>query len=151
MDHESSGMLPAIIKYMELQYTLSLVNKKTPTFSNDLHACSNSFISGSNEEPMANLETIYKAIHKYLAPSEDQSFSQILSAVRTMKSVREMQQMMELFQSLNPDMDLGSTMENFASGGMNFNNMNLGNMNFNGMDLNELMKIFGGNGNGDKQ
>ena len=78
-----------------------------------------------------NLENIYNAIHKYLAPDEENSFKQILSAVRTMKNVREMQQMLELFQSLNPDMDPSAMMDGLNMGSMN------------GMDLSELMKLFG--------
>ena len=155
IDNESSSMLPVIIKYMELKYTLSLIHThKDSNPSNGIRASSTS--TNPNGEPIENLENIYKAVHKYLAPSEEKSFSQLLSAIKTMKSVREMQQMMELFQSMNPDTDLGTAMENLSSGGMNLNglnlnNLNLNNMNLNGMDLNELMNLFGGTGNGDKQ
>jgi len=142
IDSDNFGMLPAIIKYMELKYTLSLINKGTNHFSGDIHACSNNTPPNLKAagDPSENIENIYKAVHKYLAPNEEKSFNQILSAFRTMKNVREMQQMMELFQSLNPDIDPNAAMENIASG----------NMNFNDMDLSELMKLFGGNNNGDK-
>lgn len=65
-----------------------------------------------------------------------------------MKNVREMQQMMELFQSLNPDananMDIGSMMENLSSGGENANGFNIS-------EIMEMMKLFGGNDNGNQQ
>lgn len=144
MDSEHSGMLPAIIKYMELKYTLSLINKGRSSFSDGIRACSSSPPPKAASDPGENIENLYKAIRKYLAPNEEKSFNQILSAFRTMKNVREMQQMMELFQSLNPDMDPNDAMENLR-GGMNFNGLDLG------LDFNELMKLFGGNNNGDQQ
>ncbi|MBO5032098.1 MAG: hypothetical protein J6C19_13365 [Lachnospiraceae bacterium] len=140
MDNDSFSMLPALIKYMELEYTLSLINKGRSGFSGGIRASSTSDSKlGSN--PAENMENIYKAIHKYLAPNEEKSFSQILSAFKTMKNVREMQQMMELFQSMNPDMDPGAMMENFASG----------NGGINGMDISEIMNMFGGTANGSKK
>lgn len=139
MDSEISKMLPAVIKYLELKYTLSLINSKSPCFTSGINACSSSSDSEQTAVPAENLENIYKAIHKYLAPDEEKSFQQILSAVRTMKNVREMQQMLELFQSLNPDMDPSAMMDG----------LNMGNVN--GMDMSELMKLFGGNNNGSKQ
>lgn len=139
MDSEISKMLPAVIKYLELKYTLSLINSKSPGFTSGINACSSSSDSEQTAVPAENLENIYKAIHKYLAPDEEKSFQQILSAVRTMKNVREMQQMLELFQSLNPDMDSSAMMDG----------LNMGNVN--GMDMSELMKLFGGNNNGSKQ
>ena len=87
-----------------------------------------------------NIENIYKAVHKYLAPGEEKGFQQMMSAINTMKSMREMQQMMELIQSLNPDMDPSAMAENLASE----------NANMNGMNLNEILKMFGGNSNGNK-
>lgn len=140
MDHDSFSMLPALIKYMELEYTLSLINKGSSGFSSGIRACSLSSDSKLSADPAENMENIYKAIHKYLAPSEEKKFSQMLSAFKTMKNVREMQQMMELFQSMNPDMNPEAMIENLASG--------TGGMN--GMDINEIMKMFGGTSNGNK-
>ena len=94
----------------------------------------------TNMDPAENIENIYKAVHKYLAPGEEKGFQQMMSAINTMKSMREMQQMMELIQSLNPDMDPGAMAENLASE----------NANMNGMNLNEILKMFGGNSNGNK-
>lgn len=140
MDNGSFSMLPALIKYMEFEYTLSLINKGASSFSSGIRACSASSDSKPSVDPAENIENIYKAIHKYLAPNEEKSFNQILSAFKTMKNMREMQQMIELFQSLNPEMDPGAMMENFASGSSNMN----------GMDINEIMKMFGGPTNGNK-
>lgn len=148
MENGNFRMLPVLIKYMEFQYTLSLLNKGGPSFSGGIHASSldSGTKSATTTDPAENLEQIYKAVHKYLAPNEDQSFNQILSAIKTMKNLREMQQMMELIQSLtdaNPNMDLGNMMENLSSG-----NENTGGLNIN--EIMEIMKMFGGNDNGSK-
>ena len=62
--------------------------------------------------------------------------------------MREMQQMMELFQTLNPDtntnMDIGSVMENLSAGSENTNGFNIN-------EIMEMMKLFGGNDNGNQQ
>lgn len=148
MDNDSFRMLPALIKFMELRYTLSQIDKGTPGFTNGIHASSLDTDARANTDMAENLENIYKAIHKYLAPNEEKNFNQILSAIRTMKNVREMQQMMELFQTLNPDansnMDIGSVIENLSSGSENANGFNLN-------EIMEMMKLFGGNDNGNKQ
>lgn len=140
MASESFPMLPVLIKYMELQYTISLISKGTTNFTSGIHACSAPSGFNTNMDPTENIENIYKAVHKYLAPGEEKGFQQMMSAINTMKSMREMQQMMELIQSLNPDMDPGAMAENLASE----------NANMNGMNLNEILKMFGGNSNGNK-
>lgn len=131
IENEGFGTLPALIKYMELQYTLSLIEKGSrPMGDAGIRACS----KGQNEKEPGSMETnieqIYNAVHRYLTPDEEKWFSQILSAMRTMKNMREMQQMVEILQSLNPDTDA-----NGSSG-------------FGGMDINDLMQMFnqyGGN------
>lgn len=149
MENGNFRMLPALIKYMEFQYTLSLLDKGAPNFSGGIHASSfdSATKSAANTDPTENLEQIYKAVHKYLAPNEEQGFSQILSAIKTMKNMREMQLMIELIQSLNPDagpnMDLSNIMENLSPG-----NENAGGLNMN--EMMEMMKMFGGNDNGTK-
>lgn len=131
---ESLQMLPAMIKYMELKYTLSLINSgKHPIHKDGISACSEPS-SGTDADNFSDtLEQIYNAVHRYLAPDEEKSFNQLLSVMHTMKNMREMQQMMELIQSLNPDMDFSAGMENLG---------NLSGMNFNGMDINEMMQLF---------
>lgn len=148
MDNDNFRMLPALIKYMELKYTLTQIDKGIPGFTSGIHASSVDTDTKTAIDMAENLENIYRAVHKYLAPSEEKSFNQILSAIRTMKNVREMQQMMELFQSLNPDMgsnmDIGSVMENLSSGNENANGLNIN-------EIMEMMKLFGGNDNGNQQ
>ncbi len=148
MDNDNFRMLPALIKYMEFKYTLSLLGSGNSGFASGIHASSLDTDTKTNPDMADNFENIYKAIHKYLAPSEEKGFNQILSAVRAMKNVREMQQMMELFQTLNPDnnggMDIGSVMENLSSGSENMNGLNMS-------EIMEMMKLFGGSDNGNQQ
>ncbi len=122
IDNNSANMLPAVIKYMELKHTLSVINSGGRPPACDIHACN----APDNEKTdmSDNLEQIYNAVHRYLAPSEEKFFNQFMSAVHTMKSVQEMQQMLELFQSINPDM-----------------NMDFGAMS-DGIDINEMMQLF---------
>ncbi len=148
MDTDNFRMLPALIKYMELKYTLSQIGRGTSGFASGIHASSIDNDAKSSADMAENLENIYKAIHRYLAPGEEKSFNQILSAMRTMRNVREMQQMMELFQSMNPDMysnmDIGSVLENLSPGGDSPNGFNIN-------EIMEMMKLFGGNDNGNQQ
>lgn len=148
MDNDNFRMLPVLIKYMELKYTLSMIGKEPAGLSGGIHASSIDTDLKTAADPADNLEKIYKAVHRYLAPSEEKGFNQILSAMKTMKNMREMQQMMELFQSLNPDlgggMDIGSMMD-----AMNPGSENAGGININ--EIMEMMKLFGGNDNGNQQ
>lgn len=148
IDNDNFKMLPVLIKYMELKYTLSQVGHGTPVFANGIRASSTDTDTKSGSDMADTLENIYKAVHKYLAPGEEKSFNQILSAIRTMKNVREMQQMMELFQSLNPDvntnMDMGTILENLSPGNENTSGFNIN-------EIMEMMKLFGGNDNGNQQ
>lgn len=135
--NESLQMLPAIIKYMELKYTLSLISSgKQPIHKDGISACSEASSGPDADNAGETLEQIYNAVRRYLAPDEEKSFNQILSVMRTMKNMREMQQMMELIQSMNPDPDFGADMENLGNLG------NLANMNLNGMDISEMMQLF---------
>ncbi len=129
MEDGHSGMLPALIKYMELQYTLTLIKKGSkPMEGSGIHACSKA--KGEKEQNgfEDNIEQIYNAVHRYLAPNEEKEFSQLLNAMRTMKNMREMQQMLEMLQSLNPDADTS------------------GNSGLGGLDLNEIMQMLNQNG-----
>jgi len=113
IDNGSSSMLPIMIKYMELRYTMDLVKRGAQPFAQSLAACS--------REPV-DLETVYRAVRRYLSPDEERGFTQILNMMNTMSNVRQMQQMMELMQGMGGDetgfgdlgdMDLGSLMELF--------------------------------------
>lgn len=129
IEGEHAGMLPALIKYMELQYTLDLIQKgNRPMDHNKIHASSQSQNEKGTRGIEDNIEQIYNAVHRYLAPNEEREFSQLLSAMRTMKNMREMQQMMEMLQSLNPDADTG------------------GSTGFGNLDLNEIMQMLNQNG-----
>jgi hypothetical protein len=121
---ESSSMLPVLIKYLELKYTMSLIGTKDNSTRN-IHA--SSMASGNKPKTdmnFGNIENIYNAIRRYLSPNEDKSFSQLVSAINAAKSVREMQAMMEMLD------------------------INMGELGGNGFDINEIMKMFGGNMNG---
>lgn len=110
IEHEGAAMLPAIVKYMELKYTLSLIQKgKKGMTDTGIYACSEDKKEKENAGMENNIEQIYNAVHRYLTPDEEKGFSQIMSAIQTMKNMREMQQMVEMLQSLNPDIDIGSS------------------------------------------
>ena len=145
MDNDNFRMLPVLIKYMELKYTLSMIGKEPAGLSGSIHASSIDTDLKTAADPADNLEKIYKAVHRYLAPSEEKSFNQILSAMKTMKNMREMQQMMELFQSLNPDLGCGMDISSMMDA-MNPGSENAGGININ--EIMEMMKLFGGNDNG---
>jgi hypothetical protein len=124
---ETATMLPVMIKYLELKYTLSLINsnKNINASSSNVHLSSiDSDNQPSANQAIGNIENIYNAIRRYLAPDEDKSISQIVNAMRTMKSVREMQAMLDMLD------------------------INMGELGGNGFDINEIMKMFGGNING---
>lgn len=128
-DTGASSFLPVLIKYLEFQHTLELVKK-------GLHPVSSGIIASSKQTP--DLEGIYQAIKKYLAPNEEKSIQQIINMMHTMENVKEMQKMMEMFQSMNgengdstnPFPDL-SNLEGMMGGNFNmedimqmFSNMN---------------------------
>lgn len=106
---QNMPMLPVMIKYMELKYTLSLVQSgKNPL--NQFNSASSSehgqdifMSSATNNTP--ELEQVYQSVKKYLAPDEEKMFSQLLKMIRTVNQAKEMQQMMEMFQSMNGDGD----------------------------------------------
>lgn len=120
MDVDQLPMLPIMIKYMELQYTINLMRQNIRPSSTVLSAC-------SKEPP--DLETIYHAIHKYLAPGEEQGFQQIINFMHTMGNVREMQQVMEMMQNMSNDSDASgpfpdlSGLESLMNSGINFSDM----------------------------
>lgn len=84
--------LPVLIKFLELQYTLSLAKKGIPSIKPDITA-------SGRKNP--DLNEIHEAVKKYLAPGEEKSFQQLLSMIQTFENVKEMQKMMEMFQSMN--------------------------------------------------
>ena len=119
------SMLPVLIKYMELRHTILLIKEGQQPMPPNLSAC-------SKDAP--DLEEIYKAIRKYLAPNEDKSFQQIINMMHTMSNVREMQQMMEFMQSMSGDAsDAGNGFPDLSG---------LENMMGNGMNMSDMMQLF---------
>ena len=59
IDSAAMPMLPVMIKYMELQYTMKLIRKNVRPEAPVLSAC-------SKDSP--DIETIYQSSRKYLAP-----------------------------------------------------------------------------------
>ena len=86
--------LPVLIKYLELQHTLKLTQKGMQPFEHGISIA-------SNQAP--DLDGIYKAVKNYLTPEEDKNIHSLLDMMHTMENVKEMQKMMELFQSMGDD------------------------------------------------
>lgn len=120
MNSEAMSMLPVMIKYMELQYTLQLIRQKSKPKPSALSAC-------SQDSP--DIETIFQAIRKYLAPGEEKGFQQIIQLMHTMDNVRQMQQMMEVMQSMSSDSENAnsfpdlSALEGMFDNGTNMNDL----------------------------
>ena len=140
IEGKNARLLPALIKYMELQYTLTLIEKNNFSMNDGgIFASSHKEQQGKNEEGSgAHIEQIYGAVRRYLAPDEDKQFSQMISAIRTMKNMREMQQMLEMLQSLNPDADKDGGFGNLGDLG---NLAGLGGLGGMDIDINELMQM----------
>ena len=105
-DNGSSSFLPVLIKYLELQHTIALVKKGTNPFSCDIMA---------SDKQTPDLAKIYQIIKKYLSPEEDNSIQQIGNMMQTFENVKEMQKMMDLFQSMNGT-ENGSGFESMMNG-----------------------------------
>lgn len=113
--------LPVLIKYLELQHTLKLTQKGMQPFEHGISIA-------SNQAP--DLDGIYKAVKNYLTPEEDKNIHSLLDMMHTMENVKEMQKMMELFQSMGdnnssssnsfPDL---SMFENILGNNMNMADM----------------------------
>ena len=84
--------LPVLIKYLELQHTFKLTQKGMQPFEHGISIA-------SSQAP--DLDGIYKAVKNYLTPEEDKNIHGLLDIMHTMENVREMQKMMEFFQSMN--------------------------------------------------
>lgn len=100
LDTGFSSYLPVLIKYLELQHTLKLAQKGMHPTDPGIHAA-------SRQTP--DWEKIYQSIKKYLAPDEERTLKQILDMMHTMKNVKEMQKMMDLFQNMNGEENGSST------------------------------------------
>ena len=122
---KASFYLPVLIKYLEFQHTLDLVKK-------GIHPIEPGIRASSKQAP--DLENIYQAIKKYLAPNEEKSIQQIINMMHTMENVKEMQKMMEMLQSMNgEDGNSSNPFPDFS----NLENMMGGNLN-----MEDLMQMF---------
>lgn len=138
LGYQTPVMLPVLIKYMELQYTIDLLKKgERPCLTN----ISASHIDTGNNTIFSllqnpeQIEHLYHAIRNYLAPEEEKFIQQILQMLKTMENVKEMQQMMELFQGMQTDTSSDNSGNPFAN--MNFDDILGGNNN-----LQEMMQLF---------
>lgn len=133
--------LPILIKYMELKYTISLLqHSKKNTTSNEIRIAQKSIPNESKFNNNMNLNDIYKIIHKYLAPNEDKAFSNILNTMQTIKNFQEMQSLMESFRKLNSDNDSHSNPD--LNNILNFISENNSISNNNNINIEELMQLF---------
>ena len=138
LDNQMPVMLPVLIKYMELQYTINLIQKGERPCLTNISAC---HIRGGNHtifsllQAPEQIEHLYHAIRKYLAPEEEHFIKHILQMIKTVENVKEMQQMMELFQGMQTD-----TTE--SDSGNPFGNMNLDELLGGNTNLQEMMQLF---------
>lgn len=141
METSDTLYLPILIKYMELKYTISLLqHSRKNTTSNEIRIAQKSNPNESKFNSNMNLNDIYKIIHKYLAPNEDKAFSNILNTMQTIKNFQEMQSLMESFRKLNSDNDSHSNPD--LNNILNFISENNSISNNNNINIEELMQLF---------
>ena len=141
METSDTLYLPILIKYMELKYTISLLqHSRKNTTSNEIRIAQKSIPNESKFNNNMNLNDIYKIIHKYLAPNEDKAFSNILNTMQTIKNFQEMQSLMESFRKLNSDNDSHSNPD--LNNILNFISENNSISNNNNINIEELMQLF---------
>lgn len=129
---DNMPLLPVMIKYMELRYTLSLVQSGHRPLSQIFSASTQEHGQGFPYAAKESLdpERIYHSIKKYLAPNEEKSFKQVINLMHTMSNVKEMQQMMEMFQNMSSETDSAQNVPPNLSAleGMLGDNVNLAEM-----------------------
>lgn len=141
METSDTLYLPILIKYMELKYTISLLqHSRKNTTSNEIRIAQKSTPNESKFNSNMNLNDIYKIIHKYLAPNEDKAFSNILNTMQTIKNFQEMQSLIESFRKLNSDNDSHSNPD--LNNILNFISENNSISNNNNINIEELMQLF---------
>lgn len=141
METSDTLYLPILIKYMELKYTISLLqHSRKNTTSNEIRIAQKSTPNESKFNNNMNLNDIYKIIHKYLAPNEDKAFSNILNTMQTIKNFQEMQSLMESFRKLNSDNVSHSNPD--LNNILNFISENNSSSNNNNINMEELMQLF---------
>lgn len=103
IDNDKTSFLPAVIKYLELKYTLSIIQQGQKPISQIKSASTN-----WNDE--VDFEQIYNSIKNYLSTDENKSIKQMLNIFQTIKNMKEMQQIMELLNIDNSDNDNSQNM-----------------------------------------
>ncbi len=98
--------LAVYIKYMELQYTMTLTKKNTAA----LCGC------GLSQPETPDLKKLCKELCLYSTPEEIRQLEQIQNILQTMETVQEMTQTMSAMQEIFPDMGMDSLFENPLSG-----------------------------------
>lgn len=143
LDHQVTVMLPVLIKYMELQYTLDIIKKGERPCLTNISAC---HINGEKRtlfsllQDPEQIEQLYHAIHKYLAPEEEHFIQQILQMIKTMENVKEMKQMMEIFQSMQTDAS-GSESNSSNASSNPLGNIDLDDLLGGNTNLQEMMQL----------
>lgn len=99
--------LAVYIKYMELQYTMTLTKKHTAA----LCGC------GLSQPEKPDLKKLCQELCLYSTPEEIRQLEQIQNILQTMETVQEMTQTMSAMQEIFPDMSMDSLFENPLSGG----------------------------------
>lgn len=86
--------LPVIIKFLELEDAISKQKAGCCPW--------NCRVTPAREES-DNFQQIFQAIQPYLTPSENQTIQQILQFKAQMENMKQMQQVLSLFQDLNQE------------------------------------------------
>lgn len=79
-----------LIKYMELQYTITYLSKHKMSFS------------GRNmEKKELDIENLFPKIQGFLSPSEKSRIEQMLNLIHTMQTVSQFQEMMQFMNAFD--------------------------------------------------
>lgn len=120
MDTGKHTLLPAIIKYMELQHTIKLIQDRVQPIP---------AIQSAGSRAVPALSTLYEAIRRYLTPAEDSRLRQLLELQQSLEQAKELQQMMELMKDMSEG---GSAPDLSALAGMSGGDM----------DISDIMNLF---------
>lgn len=98
--------LAVYIKYMELQYTMTITKKHAAA----LCGC------GLSQPEKPDLKKLCKELCLYSTPEEIRQLEQIQNMLQTLETVQEMTQTMNAMQEIFPDMNMDSLFGNPLSG-----------------------------------
>lgn len=114
--------LAVYIKYMELQYTMTLTKKHAAA----LCGC------GLSQPEKPDLKKLCKELCLYSTPEEIRQLEQIQNMLQTLETVQEMTQTMNAMQEIFPDMNMDSLFGNPLSGSDPFGGTTAGSENAGG-------------------